>query len=168
MSSFSNINYLKSAKITFLEELSEELNTKNHFGTLEVTSKAISKSLISHLQLYFNIDISSSMNEICKDNQTKIHHVKTIITNLLTTLYNEFKYQKISVIINGFETHIHKIMDIENLIDHNLETYITPKIAELVPLNSTNIEKALKTASQFLDREQSQDESELEKVHIFQ
>lgn len=164
MSSFSNVNYLKSAKITFLQELNQEINKKNHFGTLEVISETISKSLISHLQLYFNIDISWSMNERCKDKQTKIHHVKTIITNLLTTLYNDFKYQKISVIINGFETHIHKIMDIENLIDHNLETYITPKIAELVPLNSTNIEMALKTASRILDIEQAN--SEIEKVHI--
>jgi uncharacterized protein YegL len=164
MSSFPNINYLKSAKITFLEELSQEPN--NYFGTLEVTSEAISKSSIHHLQLYFNIDISWSMNERCKDKQPKIHHVKTIITNLLTTLYNDFKYQKISVIINGFETHIHKILDIENLIDHNLETYITPKIAELVPLNSTNIEMALKTASQILDIDIEQANSEIEKVHI--
>jgi len=164
MSSFQ-YNYLQSAKLAFINKENQE----SHFGILEIMSKQISHSLIEHLELYFNIDISGSMIEQCKDGNTKIHHAKATITNLLTTLYNDFKYLKISVIINGFESSIHKILDVSDLKDHDLTNDIFPKITKLQPLASTNIELALKTATQLLDsdtKEQTDTKKISKKVHI--
>lgn len=171
MSTFENTtitNYLQNAKVAFVTDPNEE---QKHFGILEIISKQLSHSLIKHLILYFNIDISGSMIDKCKDGNTKIHHAKATITNLLTTLYNEFKYLKISVIINGFESSIHKIIDVNDLKEHDLDTDIISKISKLEPLASTNIELALKTATQSLDINTTEDlpslvETKKTKVHI--
>ena len=136
-----NSNYLLRAIIK--EEIKEEIN----FSILEITSQTITKPLLTHLKLYLNIDISGSMSDHCKDGNTKIEHIKTIIKNLLRELY-KFKDQTISIIINGFESTIHKILDIDNLLDQDIEANIIPKIDCLVPLNSTNIELALKTVTE--------------------
>lgn len=125
-------------------------NQNPNFGILKIAAKSIDKPLIEHLKMYLNIDISGSMSEHCRDGKEKIHHIRTIIKNLLRELYN-FKEQKIAIIVNGFESTVHKIMDIDNLSQHSLAVNVLPKIDKLVPLNSTNIEKALKKATKILD-----------------
>ena len=135
---------LKSATMTF------STNTNTNFGILEVVAQPVDKPLVKHLKIYLNIDISGSMSEHCKDDKEKIEHIRTIIKNLLRELY-EFKEQKIAIIINGFESTVHKIMNIDNLLEQDLATNVIPKINQLVPLNSTNIEKALKEAKETLD-----------------
>ena len=135
---------LKSATMTF------STNTNTNFGILEVVAQPVDKPLIKDLKIYLNIDISGSMSEHCKDGKEKIEHIRTIIKNLLRELY-EFKEQKMAIIINGFESTVHKIMNIDNLLEQDLATNVIPKINQLVPLNSTNIEKALKEAKETLD-----------------
>ena len=135
---------LKSATMTFSK------NTNTNFGIIEVVAQPVDKPLIKELKIYLNIDISGSMSEHCKDGKEKIEHIRTIIKNLLRELY-EFKEQKMAIIINGFESTVHKIMNIDNLLEQDLATNVIPKINQLVPLNSTNIEKALKEAKETLD-----------------
>jgi hypothetical protein len=135
---------LKSATMTF------STNSNTNFGILEVVAQPVDKPLIKDLKIYLNIDISGSMSEHCKDGKEKIEHIRTIIQNLLRELY-EFKEQKIAIIVNGFESTVHKIMNIDNLLEQDLATNVIPKINQLVPLNSTNIEKALKEAKETLD-----------------
>jgi len=135
---------------------STNTNTNTNFGILEVVAQPVDKPLIKDLKIYLNIDISGSMSEHCKDGKEKIEHIRTIIKNLLRELY-EFKEQKIAIIVNGFESTVHKIMNIDNLLEQDLATNVIPKINKLVPLNSTNIEKALKEAKSTLDLNQKED-----------
>lgn len=154
------MSYLKSATMTF------STNTNTNFGILEVVAQPVEKPLIKDLKIYLNIDISGSMSEHCKDGKEKIEHIRTIIKNLLRELY-EFKEQKIAIIVNGFESTVHKIMNIDNLLEQDLATNVIPKINKLVPLNSTNIEKALKEAKETLDLTQEKDDLNQNKaVHI--
>jgi len=150
---------LKSATMTF------STNTNTNFGILEVVAQPVDKPLIKDLKIYLNIDISGSMSEHCKDDKEKIEHIRTIIKNLLRELY-EFKEQKIAIIINGFESTVHKIMNIDNLLEQDLATNVIPKINQLVPLNSTNIEKALKEAKETLDLALKKDVNINQVVHI--
>ena len=150
---------LKSATITFSK------NTNTNFGILEVVAQPVDKPLIKDLKIYLNIDISGSMSEHCKDGKEKIEHIRTIIKNLLRELY-EFKEQKMAIIINGFESTVHKIMNIDNLLEQDLATNVIPKINKLVPLNSTNIEKALKEAKETLDLAFKKDVNLNQVVHI--
>jgi hypothetical protein len=149
MSEFTNTNnFLNSAVISFDNE-----KLDLHFGTLDIKAQTLSNPLIEHLKLYLNIDISGSMSDHCKDNKSKMEHIQTIIKNLLRELY-KFKDQSIAIIVNGFESNIHKILDIKclkDLTELQMDKDIIPKISKLQPLNSTNIEKALKTAAANMD-----------------
>ena len=150
----------------FSKNLNLNLKPNPNFGILKIEAKSIDKPLIKHLKMYLNIDISGSMSEHCRDGKEKIHHIRTIIKNLLRELYN-FKEQKIAIIVNGFESTVHKIMDIDNLLEQSLLVNVLPKIEKLVPLNSTNIEKALKTATKILDLKIESDSNKENKVvHI--
>jgi hypothetical protein len=140
-------------------------NTNTNFGILEVVAQPVDKPLIKDLKIYLNIDISGSMSEHCKDGKEKIEHIRTIIKNLLRELY-EFKEQKIAIIVNGFESTVHKIMNIDDLLEQDLATNVIPKINKLVPLNSTNIEKALKEAKSSLDLPINEDLNQNKAVHI--
>ena len=153
------MSYLKSATMTF------STNTNTNFGILEVVAQPVDKPLIKDLKIYLNIDISGSMSEHCKDGKEKIEHIRTIIKNLLRELY-EFKEQKIAIIVNGFESTVHKIMNIDDLLEQDLATNVIPKINTLVPLNSTNIEKALKEAKETLDLPINEDLNQNKAVHI--
>jgi hypothetical protein len=155
------MSYLKSATMTF----STNTNTNTNFGILEVVAQPVDKPLIKDLKIYLNIDISGSMSEHCKDGKEKIEHIRTIIKNLLRELY-EFKEQKIAIIVNGFESTVHKIMNIDDLLEQDLATNVIPKINKLVPLNSTNIEKALKEAKSSLDLPINEDLNQNKAVHI--
>ena len=148
----------------FSKNLNLKPNQDPNFGILKIEAKSIDKPLIKHLKMYLNIDISGSMSEHCRDGKEKIHHIRTIIKNLLRELYN-FKEQKIAIIVNGFESTVHKIMDIDNLLEQSLLVNVLPKIEKLVPLNSTNIEKALKTATKILDLK-TESNKENKVVHI--
>jgi hypothetical protein len=167
MSEFTNTNtntnnFLDSAVISFDNEDNEcnkdneDINNKKlevHFGTLDIKAQTLSNPLIEHLKLYLNIDISGSMSDYCKDKKSKMEHIQTIIKNLLRELY-KFKDQSIAIIVNGFESNIHKILDIKclkDLTELQMDKDIIPKINKLQPLNSTNIEKALKTAAANMD-----------------
>ena len=151
MTEFTNTNnFLNSAVISFDNENNEN---EFHFGTLDIKAQTLSNPLIENLKLYLNIDISGSMSEHCKDNKSKMEHIQTIIKNLLRELY-KFKDQTIAIIVNGFESNIHKILDIKclkDLTEMQMDKDIIPKISKLQPLNSTNIEKALKTATANMD-----------------
>ena len=157
------MSYLKSATMTF--STNTNTNTNTNFGILEVVAQPVDKPLIKDLKIYLNIDISGSMSEHCKDGKEKIDHIRTIIKNLLRELY-EFKEQKIAIIVNGFESTVHKIMNIDDLLEQDLATNVIPKINKLVPLNSTNIEKALKEAKETLDLPINEDLNQNKAVHI--
>ena len=144
-------------------------NENQNFGILKIGAKTIDKPQIEHLKMYLNIDISGSMSEHCRDGKEKIHHIRTIIKNLLRELYN-FKEQKIAIIVNGFESTVHNIMDIDNLSQQSLLVNVLPKIDKLVPLNSTNIEKALKKATKILDlnpKTETETETNLKVEQVF-
>jgi hypothetical protein len=169
MTEFTNTNtnnFLNSAVISFDNENNE--NPELHFGTLDIKAQTLSNPLIEHLKLYLNIDISGSMSEHCKDNKSKMEHIQTIIKNLLRELH-KFKDQSIAIIVNGFESNIHKILDIKclkDLTELQMDKDIIPKISKLQPLNSTNIEKALKTAAANTNTNTNTNKNTNTNVHI--
>lgn len=153
MSELDNNKYLKSATLSFDNNLEQE-NEQYQFGILEIESENITIPTVEQLHLEGSVDISGSMSDLCNDNKSKMEHVRIIIKNLLKELY-KFKENEISIDINGFETDIHEILDIKCLKDvdeHEFNNTIIPKIDNLIPLNSTNIEKALNTASNNIDK----------------
>jgi uncharacterized protein YegL len=88
------------------------------------------------------------MDDECKDRKTQIHHMRTVTKNLIKELhkFNDMD-TNIQFVVKGFETEIHHILDIPNLLslsEEQITNEIIPKIDKLESLGLTNLEDALK------------------------
>jgi hypothetical protein len=88
------------------------------------------------------------MDGECKDRKTQIHHMRTVTKNLIKELhkFNDMD-TNIQFVVKGFETDIHHILDVPNLLDlseEQIASEIIPEIDKLESLGWTNLEAALK------------------------
>jgi uncharacterized protein YegL len=88
------------------------------------------------------------MDEECKDRRTQIHHMRTVTMNLIRELY-KFKDSETNIhfVVKGFESKVHHILDVPNLLslsEEQIQTEIMPQIDKLRSLGWTNLEDALK------------------------
>ena len=118
-----------------------------------------------HLHLFFTIDSSGSMSDVCSDGLTKMQHIHYTLENMINIFY-ETPNCNISIHVQSFDTDIEKhIQDVSNIKEENLELMIN-KIQQIVPKGSTNIELALNSAFQQIT-EYSLNNLEHEIIHLF-
>ena len=123
-------------------------NEIQHFGMLKIQAAALTKVLTKMLRIVMLIDLSGSMDEKCKDRRTQIHHMRTVTMNLIRELY-KFKDSETNIhfVVKGFESKVHNILDVPNLLglsEEQIANEIIPKIDKLQSLGWTNLEDALK------------------------
>jgi uncharacterized protein YegL len=126
----------------------QTVNEIQHFGMLKIQAAALTKVLTKMLRIVMLIDLSGSMDEKCKDRKTQIHHMRTVTKNLIRELH-KFKDAETNIqfIVKGFESKVHHILDIPNLLglsEQQIENEIIPEIDKLRSLGCTNLEDALK------------------------
>jgi uncharacterized protein YegL len=161
MSGFTNTNtntnaLLESATLSFhnvvpkaqAEVALETAVEIQHFGMLKIQAATLTKVLTKMLRIVMLIDLSGSMDEECKDRRTQIHHMRTVTMNLIRELY-KFKDSETNIhfVVKGFESKVHHIIDVPNLLglsEEQIKNEIIPKIDELQSLGWTNLEDALK------------------------
>lgn len=179
MSGFTNTNTnntaanaaLDSATLSFHNILINEMkanevkeNEIQHFGMLKIKAATLTKVLTKMLRIVMLIDLSGSMDEKCKDRRTQIHHMRTVTKNLIRELH-KFKDSetRIQFIVKGFESDIHHILDIPNLLDlseEKITSEIIPEIDKLRSLGWTNLEAALKEGRHCVHKEGEEKEKE--------
>ena len=118
------------------------------FGMLKIQAAALTKVLTKMLRIVMIIDLSGSMDDLCKDKKTQIHHMRVVTRNLIRELH-KFKDSEtqIQFVVKGFESKVHHILDIPNLLclsEEQIMLEIIPKIDKLESLGWTNLEDALK------------------------
>lgn len=137
----------------------------SHFGILNISIKDTIPINKNHKHLFFTIDSSGSMNELCSDGQQKITHIKHTLENMLRVLY-ENKECKISLHIQTFSNTTTPILcDMNNIHDVSLEN-ILESFQKILCKGSTNIEDALKTASNEITKYQKKNPTH-DIFHIF-
>ena len=139
-------------------------NEIQHFGMLKIQAATLTKVLTKMLRIVMLIDLSGSMDEKCKDRRTQIHHMRTVTMNLIRELY-KFKDSETNIhfVVKGFESKVHHILDVPNLLslsEEQIQTEIIPKIDELQSLGWTNLEDALKEGRKCVQKAQKTQTSE--------
>ena len=89
----------------------------------------------------FSIDVSQSMDDVCKDGKTKIEHIKYTMTHILKTFvkYAETTPNlRFNVCIHAFSDNNSELFDFIHLTAENLD-YHLDKINEIIPDNATNL-----------------------------
>jgi hypothetical protein len=150
-------NLLETATLSFhngaiANDANKNANTNTNeiqiFGMLKIQAAALTKVLTKMLRIVMIIDLSGSMDDLCKDKKTQIHHMRVITRNLIRELH-KFKDSEtqIQFVVKGFESKDHHILDIPNLLslsEEQIMIEIIPKIDQLESLGWTNLEDALK------------------------
>jgi hypothetical protein len=157
----SKEHIIKDAFIQFHNEMDVPFSLFNdyHFGIVNIEMASV--EITNNPQhIFFSIDVSGSMNDICKDGRTKIYHVINATKNIMTLL-SESNKTNISVEICGFDDNIHKILENTTVSRDNIHM-IYNTINKIEPLSSTDIELALNNANDSIDTEK-----ECQISHIF-
>jgi uncharacterized protein YegL len=135
-----------------------------HFGIFEIKIKDIMSHDIDMsipIHIFLSIDCSESMNDICNDGKTKLEHMKQTIKNILSILHKN-KDITFSIQAQTFDENITKL-ELDLLLDLDV---LLVQIDELTANNSTNIEVALRNASEEIKKYKEKNPS-YEITHIF-
>jgi hypothetical protein len=146
----SKEHIIKDAFIQFHNEMDFPFSLFNdyHFGILNIEMESV--EITNNPQhIFFSIDISGSMNDICKDGRTKMYHVINATKNIMTLL-SESNKTNISVEVYGFDNNIHKILE-NTIVSRDNIHIIHDIINKIEPLSSTDIELALNNANDCID-----------------
>ena len=118
-----------------------------------------------HLHIFFTIDGSGSMSDMCIDGRTKMQHIHYTLENMIR-IFHENPECNVSIHVQSFDTKIEKhIQDVSNIKEEILESLIN-KIQKIRPGGSTNIEVALNSATQQIT-EYKLAYPEHEVIHLF-
>jgi hypothetical protein len=116
--------------------------------------------------MFFTIDASGSMSDLCVDGRTKMAHIHHTLENMLR-IFHENRDCNMSIHVQSFDTHIQTVIsNVDNIHDSNIEELVVSISQKIRPGGSTNIELALEKASQEIDRYHTTN-PEHEIVHIF-
>ena len=135
------------------------------FGTFNLHIRSEIPITNKHLHLFFSIDNSGSMTDICVDGKSKIQHIHFTLENMIR-IFHENQNCNISIHVQSFNTNIEThIQDVSNIKNENLD-FILNKIKQITPGSSTNIELALTSAFQQIS-EYKIHNPDHEVIHLF-
>lgn len=136
-----------------------------NFGVFDIKIRDEIPITPTHNHIFFTIDASGSMSDVCSDGRTKMTHIHHTLENMLRIFY-ENKDCNISVYVQSFDTVVKPIIyDISNIHMSDLDMLVS-SIHKIRPCGSTNIELALKKASEEINKYKSKN-PEHQIVHIF-
>jgi hypothetical protein len=129
----------------------EEDQDQYHFGTVNVTTEK-TEMVSTRQDIMFSVDISGSMSDRCADGNTKLGQVINTITNILMLACESNENgSQIFIQVDAFDDQIEKIVEMQKVSKDNVLILIE-KIHKMKPRNTTNIEAALKNASEVLSQ----------------
>lgn len=118
-----------------------------------------------HLHLFFTIDSTGSMQDICSDGRNKMQHILHTLENMLY-IFHETSSCEISIHVQSFDTIIYEIISNVKNINKADINFLVQQIKKIRPRGSTNIECALRSASNQISQYQSL-HPDHEVAHIF-
>lgn len=135
------------------------------FGILDIKIRPEIPIISKHIHIFFTIDASASMRDMCSDGIKKIDHIHHTLENMLR-IFHENKECNISVHVQSFDTNVKTIItNVPDIRESDIEKLILLS-KKIIPNGSTNIELALKTATTEISNYHKINPND-EIVHIF-
>jgi len=129
------------------------LHESDHFGVLQFKMVSKSSTNISQTSaILLTVDCSASMSDRSSDGRTKMHHVTHTLKRILSNFAEMHKLNNANIFVSvvAFDNKIHKIFDFTKITEENVES-LKNMVNAIVPLESTNIELALREAMHICD-----------------
>lgn len=123
------------------------------FGIINFTA-VTSTETNKELDFVFVVDCSGSMSDMCSDGRSKMQHIIHTLKNMIIFLYERVSINS-NITVNAFDTKIYKIVERAKITNENLHE-ILYEIEKLRPLESTNIELALRNTSEYIQELKTQ------------
>ena len=134
-----------------IQSLIPTFTVAEHFGVINIVIDEISINM-SPIFILFTSDISGSMSDRCIDGSTKMEHVIHTIRNILVLFAKKSEEgHEIWIQVVGFDDKIDNIILPVKVTNDNLDALLN-RLKIMRPRNSTNIEMAMKNASNVLSK----------------
>jgi hypothetical protein len=127
-------------------------NLEERFGIVSINMRD-EIPIIPEILFQCTVDCSGSMSDPCADGRTKMAHIIHTLENMIR-IFHKKAGSKISIRIQSFDSKVYVNIDtIEDLGQKTQEEIeaIILKVHQIAPQGSTNIEKALKATTTYLD-----------------
>ena len=124
-------------------------DSEYNFGIFNLQIRGEIPIIKNHLHIFFTIDSTGSMQDPCSDGRTKMQHILYTLENMLH-VFHETANCEISVHVQSFDTQIYEIISNVNKINTADIDLLVQQIKKIRPKGATNIECALKSASQVI------------------
>jgi hypothetical protein len=126
----------------------ENLNIKFGILNLKAIPTILNKNLV--YEFIFTIDCSGSMSDKCSDGRSKMQHIIHTLTNMIL-YFKENSLLKVFITVNTFHSKIQNIITRTSINNDNC-SIILDKINSIVAKDSTNIELALNSVKNTIDK----------------
>ena len=151
MAAVQNTDIMFSSKFLYPDDITDAMDTtdKNNFGILQLTTEQ-QPPHFKWINWVLNIDRSASMSDICPDRKTKMDHIHHTIKNMIDyfiKLKNENENLTQYLTIISFD-HEATLLCNNLLVNTELQETIATYFDSLTPRGSTNIDYALRVASE--------------------
>lgn len=173
MTSFTEINsIIESTSIQFHNdsieyplEIFNNTESDYKFGIIDIKIRPELPIINKHIHMFFTIDTSGSMGDICIDGRTKMDYIHHTLENMLR-IFHETNECVISIHIQSFDSTVKTIIsNIPDIREADIDKiiYLSKRIR---PGGSTNMEEALKKAKIEITQYHIQNPED-EIIHIF-
>jgi uncharacterized protein YegL len=157
------INYNEFNELFKINQNDKNADENYNFGILKLEMK---ETEITQNQIFleFSVDRSGSMDELCKDNNTKMHHVKKTLVNIIeyiATLDNANVYIQIDIFDDRVDTCIEYVK-----VDKNNYMSLIDIVNDIKSTGSTNIGAALENAKDVITKK-IEENPLIKPYHIF-
>jgi len=157
------INYNEFNELFKINQNDKNADENYNFGILKLEMK---ETEITQNQIFleFSVDRSGSMDELCKDNNTKMHHVKKTLVNIIeyiARLDNANVYIQIDIFDDRVDTCIEYVK-----VDKNNYMSLIDIVNDIKSTGSTNIGAALENAKDVMTKKIAENPL-IKPYHIF-
>lgn len=157
------INYNEFNELFKINKNDKNADENYNFGILKIEMNE-TPVIQNPIFIEFSVDRSGSMDELCKDNNTKMHHVKKTLENIIEYI-STLEDANVYIQIDMFDDHVSRCIEYVKIDKNNYKSLIDI-VNGIQSSGSTNIGAALENAKDVISKKLTENPL-IKPYHIF-